>query len=326
MIHENLLSIYKDYDSFLIDVYGVLYDGEKLYDSVLDSLKIVKGSGKKIIILSNTPVVSKLCRDRYLEFGLLEGVHYDQIVSSGEVFRQTVPLLFMQEAKYHQLFAKNPCVFEDSGFIETDSIPNADFIYVGGLIGSNMAYPVDDLKTKSGARIQLEDITKVGCENIDGLEEITEILEACLKYNRKLVVINPDIFAIESINGVKRPILCPGAIGEFYEHMGGEVIYFGKPYQQIYDFAKQFLTGCEKTAMVGDTIWTDILGGNIAGCDTILTLTGVTGRFFDAMPDTMQISEKLEELLIKIVPKMTHRSFANLVHSQRPTWIIERLA
>ncbi|MDR1288814.1 MAG: HAD hydrolase-like protein [Holosporales bacterium] len=329
MIYKNLEAVYEDYDSFLIDVYGVLYDGKKLYDGVLDILKKIKDSGRRIIILSNTTFISEVCRAKYSELGLLDGIHYDQFMSSGEVFRKTIPEIFKPTAKYCQIFSKNLSIFEGSDLVEIDidRIAEADFVYVGIVSepGRSSRIPIDELRTKSGKRINLEEVVRTPVDEIAGLEMIAKTLELCRNYQKKLVITNPDILAIESVDGNRSPVLCQGGIGEFYEQSGGDVLYFGKPYLPIYRYVDRFLDGCEKTVMVGDTPWTDILGGNGAGHETILTLTGISGKFLSTMNlEELDTSDKVNKLIREISPLMTHKKMRN--YSQIPTRVIERLA
>ena len=42
------------YDTFLLDMWGVLHDGSKPYEGVLQTVKELKGMGKNLIILSNS--------------------------------------------------------------------------------------------------------------------------------------------------------------------------------------------------------------------------------------------------------------------------------
>ncbi|MDR2598394.1 MAG: HAD hydrolase-like protein [Holosporales bacterium] len=334
MIYKNLEAVYETYDSFLIDVYGVLYDGKKLYDGVLNILKKIKDSGRRIIILSNTTLVSEICKDRYAQFGLTDGVHYDQFMSSGEVFRRKIPEIFKPTAKYCQIFYKNSEIFEGSDLIEVDvnRISEADFVYVGGILEitgpGNLQYrryPIDELRTKSGAKIMLEEVVRTNVADIEGFDNIADTLARCLNYGKQLVITNPDILAIEAVDGQTRPVLCQGGIGEFYEHMGGEVLYFGKPYLPIYEYVARFLEGCDRPAMIGDTPWTDILGGNNAGYSTILTLTGISEKFMSKMhQEELSTMDKVQRLIMDISPLMTHKQMRNC--SQMPTQIIERLA
>lgn len=42
------------HDTFLLDMWGVMHDGVKPYDGVLDTVQQLKAQGKKLIILSNS--------------------------------------------------------------------------------------------------------------------------------------------------------------------------------------------------------------------------------------------------------------------------------
>ena len=46
--------ILDQYDTFLLDMWGVMHDGSKPYEGVLETVKELKNLGKKLIILSNS--------------------------------------------------------------------------------------------------------------------------------------------------------------------------------------------------------------------------------------------------------------------------------
>jgi ribonucleotide monophosphatase NagD (HAD superfamily) len=51
-ILEGIRELIDDHDVFLLDMWGVMHDGEKPYDGVLDAVQKLKDAGKKMIILS----------------------------------------------------------------------------------------------------------------------------------------------------------------------------------------------------------------------------------------------------------------------------------
>lgn len=61
---------------------GVLFDGEKAFDSVLDALKLLKANGKKTCVLSNSPRVSTRLSKLLLSKGLPEDM-FTGIMTSG---------------------------------------------------------------------------------------------------------------------------------------------------------------------------------------------------------------------------------------------------
>ncbi|GHT89386.1 haloacid dehalogenase [Alphaproteobacteria bacterium] len=323
MICQNVAELLEQYDSFFIDVYGVIYDGFWLFPGVKEMLKKMKDLQKKVIIVSNSPLISEEAMAIYEKFGLEHGVHYDEVVTSGQAFLMKFRDKIKNATCFSWVFDRNDMLFSNLDLKETQSLDEADFIYVGKLTINKESFSVDNLKTKSGQEILLEELVTTDYHEIVGFEKFAEILDKCLELKRPFVVINPDIFAIEKVNDKKRPILCQGGIGEFYERAGGEVLYFGKPYQTIFDFAKNFIKNCSKTAMIGDTPWTDILGGNMANLDTILVLKGVSASFLGEITD-QNISEKIDKLITEISLKMTHKSFLN--QSMRPTHIAKNFA
>ena len=65
-----------------------------------------------------------------------------------------------------------------------------------------------------------------------------------------------------------------------YEKMGGKVIYFGKPYNNIYQEVYSFLNKGEKPKegsilCIGDGLNTDIRGANNENLDSLLVVGGL---------------------------------------------------
>jgi ribonucleotide monophosphatase NagD (HAD superfamily) len=108
----------------------------------------------------------------------------------------------------------------------------------------------------------------------------------------------------------------------YYKKLGGTVIYFGKPYRDIFDYAKQFTKTNDKILMVGDTPWTDIYGANVSDIDSALVLTGIAGEFLRSMPTSITMPEKIENLLHEITEEMS----AATVCSVKPTHILRKFA
>ena len=107
---------------------------------------------------------------------------------------------------------------------------------------------------------------------------------------RPMVVPNPDSYWPGRYDGFgvgaggQARFLC-----QILHEMGVEIhpIYLGKPYRPIYELAREVLTGrfgfaapppWSSLMMVGDSLQSDIRGGNALGMFTTLVLTGITGR------------------------------------------------
>lgn len=97
--------------------------------------------------------------------------------------------------------------------------------------------------------------------------DLQERLVACLKRRpRPLVVGNPDLVAPRE-SGLT---IEPGFWAHDLQDRTGEApVFFGKPYVDAFRIAARRLGG-GRLAMIGDTLHTDILGGEGAGYDTVL--------------------------------------------------------
>ena len=83
--------------------------------------------------------------------------------------------------------------------------------------------------------------------------------------------------------------MCAGSVAKLYEEIGGKVIYFGKPYKEVY---KMCFKDNEKVIAIGDNLRTDIKGANNMKIDNVFILNGVHRSEFEN-------EEKLISLLKK---------------------------
>jgi HAD superfamily hydrolase (TIGR01450 family) len=338
VIKDDVLSIVKDYDSFFVDVYGVLYDGVNLFENTLLTMKQLVDMNKKVIVLSNTTQVASDAKVGYTQRGMLDGVHYNEIVTSGELLHRTItdnPRKFTEimgtdSNNVKCLFMGNFSVFADSHISTTDSYDNADFIYVGIPRTACGSVRIDNLYDENGNLVNIEDVVYSDwiklrdAQGRKGPEEFARSLEVCLRKNKTLLVANPDIFAHGTVdnNSKKVPIFTQGIIGRYYERFGGKVVYFGKPYRGIFEYAMQFVDPNDRVAMVGDTPWTDILGANMFGIDSAVVMTGVSKEFLERMDVSMTTQQKLDTLINKIGKRMVGEEDVSLT----PTYVLKRFA
>ena len=71
------------YDGFILDLWGVLHDGERPLPGVVDSLERLSAGGKRVVILSNAPRLAAETIARLTVIGIRPGL-YDHVVTSGE--------------------------------------------------------------------------------------------------------------------------------------------------------------------------------------------------------------------------------------------------
>ena len=248
---QNLLDLKENFDVFVFDIYGVIWDGKKVIPGYDDVMKQLVKAGKKVVIMSNSTALSQGQEKVYAGRGFLKGEHYHKLITSGDVAEEA----FAQDErklKFYQFGRPSKVLFARSGYEELASPEEADFVYAGVPQTWEGDYWKDYLT----------------------MDPFVEELEYLVKLGKPLVCANPDCRAFE--NQYEEPVVRQGSVAEVYEKLGGKVTYFGKPYQNIYDFA--FINEPverSRMLMVGDTLETDIKGGRDYGMKTALTQTGI---------------------------------------------------
>ena len=269
---DSLYDIADKIDSFFIDVYGTLFDGKEYYPEALAVCERLVSAGKRIFILSNATTISPYFKEKHASKGLLSGVHYTDAITSGDAF------------KY--LLEKEDFLSQVSGS------KTAPFLLIGRE-NNRLLESVLDRQTRNPDKVAcayvgaLQDESKHRFETLDPFLPVAQIV---LKKKIPLICSNPDYFAFEG----DKKYVTPGCLARWYEENGGRVAWVGKPFPFIYQYALSRTQSTPQTsAMVGDTIRTDILGGKTAGMATVLiTQTGVSADAFKNGESLDSLSKK----------------------------------
>ena len=95
---NHLSEIYENYDTYIIDLWGVIHNGVILHRKAIEAVENLIQKKKKVIFLTNAPRpcedVKKFLRNLKINEELLENV-----VSSGEAAMQS-----LKEKKYGEFF------------------------------------------------------------------------------------------------------------------------------------------------------------------------------------------------------------------------------
>jgi HAD superfamily hydrolase (TIGR01459 family) len=277
---EGMRDLIDDHDVFLLDMWGVMHDGEKPYDGVLDVVQKLKDAGKKMIILSN----SSKRKDNSLQMLNKLGFDpddFDQIVTSGEV-------------AYQMLSGDESLRCEPwdviSGIRKSGNLK----VFVLGSGDGDQEYcqscgwtlaPVEEasLIIARGTFSINDGISVINkTEEPERYEKMLEqkLNEAAVR-RIPMLVANPDKVRPD----VERPPM-PGKIGDTYEEaLGGGpeaealVKRIGKPFRDIYDIAlRDATTDLSRICMVGDALETDVTGGSSVGIKTVWVIAdGIHG-------------------------------------------------
>ena len=102
----------------------------------------------------------------------------------------------------------------------------------------------------------------------------------------------------------------PGVIAEYYEQLGGHVIYFGKPHRPAFAAALELLGPdvCPSRVLhIGDSLLHDIAGANAAGIDSLFVAGGIHHEEL-GIPEAGTASA---ETPIDLQPAMLQRAFGD---------------
>jgi HAD superfamily hydrolase (TIGR01450 family) len=303
MIGQALLS---SYDILLVDLYGVIWSGVHLFPAALDALAKLMARDKKIVILSNMSLVSKMVTKEFESKGLLAGMHFTDFVTSGNAFHDILVnhklrlKTVKNPKKYFVYGTENNAAFSGTDFEKTSNLDEADFVYISLVQFSDDEY--DKMPDAMKKHLYVAHVNDNGrLWESTAVEPFVPALKCFLDKGKPVVIANPDKIALcavlenpDSEEYVPKPMVKQGLLAKTYENMGGEVFAIGKPYPQIYRHALENLAAtmgislediCKKhIAMVGDSLETDIWGAKNAsddlGCsiDSILVLSGISAR------------------------------------------------
>ena len=233
---KGLREVYSKYDAFFIDLWGVIHNGIQTYPQAIDVLENLNKLNKRFVLISNAPRPSKSV-EKYLIKLKMDKTFLNNLITSGEAALQSLKNNIYGEKFYHL----GPKRDEDliRGFEKNKtSLDKCDFILCTGLF--------DD---KANSLNYYESL----------LSKFTKL---------KMLCTNPDLIVHRGSNAE----YCAGTLAKIFEELGGKVIYFGKPYPEIYNFC---IKKNEKILAIGDNIRTDIKGANNMKFDSLFITNGI---------------------------------------------------
>ncbi len=256
MHRVEFLSLVKNYKVVFLDSYGVLKNHKGLIDGVPETIEHLRSRGTIVKILTNDASRSRQQQvDLFNSLGL-NGLTTEHIITSGTLAR-----LFLQDKR----------IKGKIGYLGTENA--ADYI----LHIDRDSVPI--------SAIDLEDCDDIAAfvflddEGFDWNIDINKTINLLRMKNIPVVVANSDKLYPVSPRDVA---VGTGGIAKLVENiLNRKFIHFGKPDSQMFMFAYNQLLSTQdfskhEILMVGDTLHTDILGGNKFGLDTALVLTGNT--------------------------------------------------
>jgi len=240
------------FDGVILDIDGVLRRGGRPIPGSADAVKKLRDMGVRVVFLSN---LSTKSREQYVDALRRLGV---------DASPEDLVLATSATADYVAKNSKTGKVYligseglkrelEKAGLEVVDDPEEAEFVVAGS--------PFDEK----------------GFVTEDNRWKFTGAIRAILLAKAKFVAVNPDKL-FPGADG--KPIPGTGTfLGAITAATGVEPTVIGKPSELIYRSALERLgTPPERTLMVGDQVYTDIVPAKKLGLTTALVLTGLTSR------------------------------------------------
>src|SRR3546814_9627602 len=78
---DGLSSLIQHYDGLIIDLWGVIHDGNRVYEGVIECLKELKACHKQIVFLSNAPRRKSIIQSHLAKMELSKTLYADLLTS-----------------------------------------------------------------------------------------------------------------------------------------------------------------------------------------------------------------------------------------------------
>ena len=245
-MYNNNQEILREKELFVLDMDGTIYLGERVFPDAVEFVKKAKECGKKIVYFTNNA-----SKNPDIYYKKLRRMGFDanpsEIITSGDVTAE---------------YLKKNCANEPVFLVGTPAL--------------------EDSFASRG--ISISDNANIVVSSFDTTLTYKKLETACnlIRNGARFLSTHPD-FNCPTEEGF---IPDSGAICALITASTGiKPRYFGKPYKETADFLSA-VSGVplEKTAIVGDRLYTDIALGKNNGITSILVLTGETEET-DITPD-----------------------------------------
>tara|TARA_B100000963_G_scaffold1859_1_gene1435 strand:+ start:339 stop:1157 length:819 start_codon:yes stop_codon:yes gene_type:complete len=235
---EGLRSIVDNYQLFYVDIWGVVHNGVSLHFEAIKALQEISKKKKDYILLTNAPRPNSSVQSFLEKLGLKKEMS-SHVFTSGEAALVYLRENLLEKKFFHVGPPRDFDLFKDFEKMKINNIESSEYILCTGLF--------DD--------------------HNDDLNYYKDLLEKDIK--KKMICTNPDLI----VDRGNTREFCAGSVAMVFEKMGGKVIYFGKPYPEIYNQSANNKN--KKILSIGDNLNTDIKGANLLNYDSLLISNGI---------------------------------------------------
>lgn len=253
---QNFKDIIENYKVIFFDAFGVIKNYKGLVPGMQETFAQLHADSKEYYIVTNDASRSPLQLAQSFHRLGLSMITPERIISSGMLAKEYLDL------KVHD------------GIVAYLGTPDsAHYIESSGLHTLPISEVTESNINSVNALVFLDD------EGFDWFKDLNTTVNLLRKRNIPAIVANTDHAYPLNMHDVSIAI---GGLANMIEHIvGKKFIRFGKPDSQMFMFAYELVREHGSLTkrdilMVGDTLQTDILGGNKFGLDTVLVLSGNT--------------------------------------------------
>ena len=235
---EGLSSIVDNYQLFYVDLWGVVHNGVSLHPEAIKALNEITKKNKDYILLTNAPRPNEAVKFFLEKLGMEKEIR-EHVFTSGEAALNYLRKNLSDKTFFHVGPPRDFDLFKDFKKLQTKNIEDCYYILCTGLFDNHN----------------------------ENLKFYKDLLEKNLE--KKMICTNPDLI----VDRGNTRELCAGSVAMIFEKLGGEVIYFGKPYPEVYN---QSINNKDKRILsIGDNLNTDIKGANLLNYDSLLISNGI---------------------------------------------------
>lgn len=253
---KSFVALAKKFKVIFLDSYGVLRNYNGIIPGAQETINLLRSQGKIIRVLTNDASRSQEQQALGFESRGLLSIKPEEIITSGMMAKQFLESKITQ-GKVAYLGTESAAQYILDAKLESIPICDVDLANI------------DDIN----AMVFLDD------EGFDWNHDINTTVNLLRKTNIPVIVANSDKLYPVAKNDVA---VATGGLAKVVESIiDKKFIHFGKPDTQMFNFAFDQIRHIapfkrKDILMVGDTLHTDILGGNKFGIQTTLVLTGNT--------------------------------------------------
>ena len=293
-LRTRLADLIGTFDTFFVDQFGVLHDGQQLYDGAAEALCSIRARNRRVVLLSNSGKRSQPNSERLRDLGISPDC-YDLLVTSGEVAWHMLSEEKLQvprrpDGRLRCLLlerAADGSAIAGLGYEQVDNGADADLVMIAGSEGDRLT-----------------------------LADYRQCLAPAAERKVPALCTNPDKIMLTASG----PCFGPGRIGELYEQLGGTVTWIGKPFPDIYRAAIDAIgaASTDDILCVGDSVEHDIAGAHGAGLTSALVRSGILAELSEAeLADVYALQRRNARLRIAgFLPCLNRERFAEAIERQ----------